>query len=211
MGPSLLTLETTMKPIFVHAGLLLLVLAGLASGCESASPKLVANPTYQAWAGFEPGSKVTFKGTRKVGQDTQNVLFTQRLLEATAQQVVLERSVDVLDGNTQSPTITRKAEPARIEPADNPRTNPQAQLKHLDDERIQVKGETLQCKGQEVVVHAEFGGPLPTTEDVLLRTWVHPDIPGGTVKIFLVRKSASHDLEVSAQAVDFLALRRKTP
>lgn len=196
---------------FVQTSLLLGVLAGLATGCESVSPSLVANPTYQAWAAFEPGSSVTFKGTRKVGQDLQNVMFTQRLVEITAQKVVLERSMEVLDGNSQPATIVRKVEPARIQPADNPRTNPQAQVKELADERIEVKGQTFQCKGKEVVVHAEFGGPLPTTEDVQLRTWPHPDIPGGTVKVFLARKSASHEMEIAAQVIDYHALRRKAP
>ena len=203
--------EATMKLNFVRACLLLLVLTGLTTGCASVSSGLVANPTYQAWAGFEPGSSVTFQGTRKVGQESQKVLFTQRLLEVNPRQIVLERTVEVLDGKAQPPEVIRKVEPARIAPTDNPRTNPQARVKNLDDDTFLVKGRTFQCKGKEVAVHAEFGGPLPTSEDVQLRTWVHPDVPGGTVKIFMVRKSPSHDLEVAVQAIDFQALPRKTP
>jgi hypothetical protein len=172
---------------------------------------MVANPTYQAWSAFEPGSTVTLKGTRKVGQDSRNVLITNRLLEVTAQQVVLERSIKDLDGNSQPPAVTRKVEPARIEPADNPRTNPQATTKDLPEQTIEVKGKVLHCKGTDVEIHAKFEGPLPTAEDVHLQTWVHPDVPGGTARIILVRKSVSHGLEVSAQVVDFQALRRKTP
>ncbi len=197
------------KLTLVQAGLLLATLTALATGCASVSSGLVANPTYQAWAGFEPGASVTFQGTRKVGRDSERVLFTQRLLEVTPQRIVLERSMEVLDGKGQPPALTRKVEPARIEPADNPRTNPQARVKDLNGDTFRIKGKTFECKGKEVAIHAEFGGPLPTSEDVLLRTWVHPDIPGGTVKIFLVRKSTSHDLEVAAQAIDFQAVRRK--
>jgi hypothetical protein len=200
-----------MRLTFVQACVLLLALSGWTTGCASVSSGLVANPTYQAWASFEPGASVTFQGTRKVGQDRQKVLFIQRLLEVDPRQVVLERSVEIQDGKGHPPELIRKVEPARIEPADNPRTNPQARVKDLDDDTFQVKGGTFRCKGKEVAVHAEFGGPLPTSEDVLLQTWVHPDIPGGTVKIFLIRKSATHDLEVAAQAIDFQASRRKTP
>jgi hypothetical protein len=200
-----------MRPTFLPAGLLVSAVAGLAGGCGSGPPGTVANPTYQAWAAFEPGSTVSLKGTRTVGQECRNVLITNRLVEVSAQQVVLERTVKGLDGNSQPPTITRKVEPARIDAEDNPRTNPQAHVTDLAEETIQIKDEAFHCKGTQVEIHAEFGGPLPTAEDVHLQTWVHPDVPGGTVKMFLVRKSVSHDLEVSAQAVDFKALRRKAP
>lgn len=198
-----------MRPTFVSAGLLLSAVAGLAGGCASGPAGTVANPTYQAWADFEPGSTVTLKGTRTVGADCRNVLITNRLVAVTPQQVVLERTVKGQDGNSQPPTVTRKVEPARIAPEDNLRTNPQAQVKDLAEETIQIKDKAYTCKGAQLEIHAEFGGPLPTAEAVHLQTWVHPDIPGGTAKIFLVRKSASHDLAVSAQAVDFQALRRK--
>lgn len=198
-----------MRPTLLTAGLLLSAVAGLATGCASSSPGLVANPVYQAWAGFEPGSTVTLKGTRKVGEDCRNVLLTNRLVEVTAQQVVLERTVKGLDVDTQPATVTRKVEPARIDPADSPRTNPQGRVRNLPDETIQVKDKALLCKGTEVRIHATFEGFVPTTEDVHLQTWVNPEVPGGTAKIFLVRKSATHDLELSAQAVDFQAVRRK--
>ena len=199
-----------MRSTFVLAGLLLLALTGLGTGCSSVSSSQVANPTYQAWANFEPGSSVTFKGTRKIGQDTHNVQFTRKLLEVTPQQVVLERSEELLDGSGLPPTVKRDVELARIEPADNPWTNPQARVKDLGDDSIQIKGKTLQCKGKEVVLHVEFGEPLPTTEDALHRKWVNPEIPGGTVKMFLDRKSTSHDVELSIQAIEYQVVRRKT-
>ncbi len=198
-----------MRPVFMQACVFLFALAGFAAGCAPASPGLVDNPTYKAWADFEPGAKVVLQGTRKVGQETHKSRYTQRLVEVTPQQVVLERTLELLDGNSQAPTVTCKVEPAQIDPADNPRTNPQARVKDLGEERIEIKGKALPCKGTEVVVHAEFGGPLPTSEDVHLRSWVSPEIPGGVARLFLVRKSVSHDMEISAQTTDYQAQRRK--
>jgi transcriptional regulator of met regulon len=91
---------------------------------------------------------------------------------------------------------------------DNPRTRPEAQVKDLGTESVQVKGRTYSCRVNEVQVHAVFGEPLPSTEDLRLRTSVNAEIPGGTVKIFLQRKSPTHSMELSSQVVEFQAVRR---
>ena len=187
------------------------VLAAAGSGCGASSGP-VSNPTYLAWSAFEPNSSVTLQGTRKTGEQLEKIQVVQRLVERKADRIVLERSVQVLDGNAaKSPVVTRKVEPAMIDPIDNPRTRPEAQTKDLGTEDVQVKGRTYPCRISEVQVHAVFGEPLPGTEDLLLRTSVNADIPGGTVKLFLQRKSATHSMELSAQAVDFQAVRENKP
>ena len=178
-----------------------------AGGC-GAAPDLVANPTYQGWVAFEPGANVTFQGTRKSGQTQQEIRITQRLLEKSPDRIVLERSVQVVDGQSpKPPVVTKKIEPARIEPQDNPRTRPDAQTKDLGQETVQIQGRAFSCRVSEVQVHVQFGEPLPAVEDLRLRTWAHPDIPGGTARLSLDRKSASHSLELSIQAVEFQAQR----
>jgi hypothetical protein len=195
---------------FTRAGLLLAALGGLAAGAGCGSPAgLVPNPTYQAWAAFEPGSSVTLEGTRTTGQAQQKVQIIQRLLESDANRIVLERSVQVLDANaSQPPVVTRKVELAKIDPADSPRTRPEARTKDLGEENVLVKGKTYPCRVSEVQVHAEFGEPLPAVEDLRLRTWSSPDIPGGTARIDLSRRSASHNMDLVGQVVDFHAVRR---
>jgi hypothetical protein len=83
-----------------------------------------------------------------------------------------------------------------------------ARRKSLGHEEIEVKGCRLDCRVTEMQVHAAFGGFVPTTEDLYLKTSVAQDLPGGTVKIVLKRKSPTHSVEMTAQAVDFVALPR---
>jgi hypothetical protein len=168
----------------------------------------VPNPTYQSWSAFEPNSSVTLLGTRKTGEALQKVQVVQRLLERNRDRIVLERSVQVLDGNgARPPVVTRKVEPATIDPMDNPRTRPDAKVTDLGTEDVQVKGRSYSCRVSEVQVHAVFAEPLPGTEDLRLRTSVNAEVPGGTVKIFLERKSATHSMELSGQVLDFQAVR----
>jgi hypothetical protein len=198
-----------MTATFVHRALLaaLGALAAAAGGCASPSGP-VPNPTYLAWSAFEPGSSVTFQGTRKTGEELQKVRVVQRLLERNRDRIVLERSVHILDGNGgRPPVVTQKVEPAMIDPMDNPRTRPDAQVKDLGSEDVPVKFRTYPCRVSEVQVHAVFEEPLPGTEDLLLRTSVNPEIPGGTVKLLLQRKSATHSMELTGQVVDFQSVR----
>jgi hypothetical protein len=196
-----------MTPAFVRAGALLLALAvaGAMAGC-GASPNLVPNPTYQAWSSFEPGSSATFQYSRKSGETKKDLRITQRLVEKNADRVLLERTVLEIGGATTRPAVvTRKSEPARIDPRDNPRTRPDATVKELCEEGVTVKDRTFACRVLDVEVHAVFGEPLPSTEDLHLRTWVHPEVPGGTVKMNLERHSPTHDLELSGQLIEFQA------
>jgi hypothetical protein len=196
--------DQTMTMTFVRSAVLAasVALAAAAGGCAPSSGP-VPNPTYQAWSAFEPNSSVTLEGTRKSGEQIQKVQVIQRLLERSGDRIVL-----VLDGNgAKPPVITKKVEPAMIDPMDNPRTRPEAQVKDLGTEDVQVKGRTYTCRVKEVQVHVAFKEPLPSTEDLLLRTSVNAEIPGGTVKMFLQRKSGTHSMELSAQAIDFQAVR----
>jgi len=194
-------------PGMALAGALLAALAAVEGGCASSSGQ-VPNPTYEAWSAFEPNSSVTLQGTRKTAEKLQKVQVVQRLLERNRDRIVLERSVQILDPNAaRPPVITRKVEPAMIDPMDNPRTRPDALVKDLGLENVQVKDRVYSCQVKEVQIHAVFEEPLPRTEDLLFRTSANAEIPGGTVKIFLQRKSPTHSMELSAQVVDFQAVR----
>lgn len=180
--------------------------AAMAGGCNPEG--LVANPTYKAWAGFEPGASATLECTRKSAGVSRQVRITQRLVEKTPDRVVLERSVQVMgDGPAKEPVVTKKEERARIEPEDNPRTRPEGKTKELGGEEITVKGRPLPCRISEVQIHVEYGEPIPSKEDLVLRTSVNPEVPGGTVRLYLMRKSSTHDLELTGVLVDFQALK----
>lgn len=182
-----------------------LMAAVAAGGCNPGGGEtLVPNPTYKAWASFEPGSSATLESARKTGGKDQKVRVTQRLVEKMPDHVSVERTIEVL-GETPAkpPVVTCKVEPAMIDPADNPRTRPEAKVKELGSEQITVKGRVLPCRISEVQIHVEYGEPLPSKEDLVLRTSVNPEVPGGTVRIYLLRKSSSHDLELNGVVVDY--------
>lgn len=187
-----------------------------AGGCNNGD--LVANPSYKAWEAFEPGSIATLEGVRKTGDAPagRKVRITQKLVEKTPDRVVIERTIQSLE-NVEGkamptpPLVTKKAEPAMIDPEDNPRTHPQGKVKDLGAEDIRVKDRTYSCRLTEVSVHVEYGEPLPSKEDVLLRTAANPEIPGGTVRLFLSRQSSTHNLEIASQLVDFNAIRKAKP
>ena len=204
------------------AGVVTVALAGLACGC-SATPALVANPAYQMWAGFEPGSSATLEGSRITGEQIEQVRITQRLVEADKDRVIVERTVKVLSvAATQpsarvkvipatQPVVTRVVEPRMIQPTEHLQTRPGAVTKVLPSETIELKGLALTCCVIDVEVNVTFGGPLPTSEHSHMRRWLNSAVPGGTVRISVERQSTSHYLQVAVQLVDYKVARRAQP
>jgi hypothetical protein len=46
-------------------------------------------------------------------------------------------------------------------------------------------------------------------QDVLIRAWRHPDIPGRLVKVFFQTKTRDHTSEVDGQVVAYKVVREK--
>jgi hypothetical protein len=158
--------------MFTHSYALALVLALV----SIAGAEMVANPEYQSWSRFKPGT-VTKMETRSVsnGREIRSEI-TNKLLEVTPQKLVIETTT-VLDASgqkMQSPTVTRdvpaemdEALVARSDPARNP------DIKQSEETRS-VNGKDYVCK---VLTHTTENNGMKSVS----RTWHSPDVPGGIV------------------------------
>ena len=178
---------------------------GLLAGCGQ--PTMVANPDYEAWARFAPGSYVTFEGTQRTGDTQQALRVTEKLVWKDAGKVVLERTIRLLDETKEGqPRAVSRVEAARIDPHDDPRTHPGATVRVVGSESVEVCGRTYECEVRELEVHARFDGFVEAMEDIRARASVHPGIPGRFAKIHLQAKTADHEFELSGRAVGLKAV-----
>ncbi len=184
----------------------LCALAIVAAGCE---PETVANPDYHAWALYEPGSFVTFEGTRQIGDEAHPVRVTQTLVAKEADRLLLERTTTLLDGPDTPAEVIRTIEPATVAPADHLLTHPKAVLKDLGSETIEVAGQSFHCQIRSLEIHETFLDLVPTTQDVTAQASVSPDMPGRYVKVDMLTEAPFHRLRISGQAVDFKAIRQE--
>ncbi len=179
----------------------------LAAGCSS-GPVKVANPDYVAWAAFAPGSTVTFEGVQKTDAGKQRLRLTETLLAKDAEKVVLARTIQPLGGRKLAPPKVRKrAELARIDPADHPATHPEARITELGEKDLQIAGKTVRCVVREVQVHAKLDDFVATEQDVRIRVHRSDAVPGGLVRAHLWTQSDGGTFEVSGQVVTYRAIR----
>ena len=191
---------------------LLACMTGLTGGCGLGLIRL-PNPDYLMWKNFAPGSSVTFEGVQKAGKTELPIRVTEKLLLKDKDKVRLERTIEVLVGGKagkKNKTYTaRREEQATIDPWDHPLTQPFARIKNLESKEITIAGKTFLCKGRQLEAHAKIEGFVANKQDLLIRAWRHPDIPGRVVKILFKTKTLDHTSEVAGQVVAYKAVREK--
>ncbi|MHC4985845.1 MAG: hypothetical protein ACYTFO_06790, partial [Planctomycetota bacterium] len=139
-----------------HWTILLAGISGLLlAGCGELFT--VPNPDYAAWVGFEPGSYVTFEGEQTIGTQTRSIRITEELVTKNKDYIILERTTE-LAGDTGDATPVRRVESARIDPAEDPRTHPNAEIRDVGTETIEVAGEVFNCSVRELELHAKTVG-----------------------------------------------------
>ncbi|MBL7133453.1 MAG: hypothetical protein ISS78_05095 [Phycisphaerae bacterium] len=191
---------------------LMVCMTGLTGGC-GLGLITVPNPDYLMWKNFAPGSSVTFEGLQKAGKTELSLRVTEKLLLKDKDKVRLERTIEVLVGDKddkKNKTFTaRREEPARIDPWDHPLTQPFAWIKDLESQEITIAGKTFLCKGRQLEANAKIEGFVDNKQDILIRAWRHPDIPGRLVKVFFQTKTRDHTSEVAGQVVAYKVVREK--
>lgn len=170
----------------------------------------VPNPDYQAWAEFEPGAYVVLEGTQKVGDEPQDVRITDKLIKKDIAMIVLERIMKVraADG-TETTQVLKQLEPLLIFSGDNAMTHPWAKRRDLGTETIKVAGRDMTCKVQELELHVIFKGFFEEAEDVHIKTYRNPDIPGGMAKGSFQTKTQTHSYELQGRVVEYKAVRKE--
>jgi hypothetical protein len=189
-----------MKPI--GARVTVATLAGwmvLTVGC--AGPARVANPDYQGWASFQPGSSITFEGHQSVDGQRKRLRITEKLLSKDKSRVVLERAYEFLEDDVRQPPVVETAiEPARIHPGDHPVTHPHARIEHVPDEELGVAGRTVLCRVMRVEVAADARGWWDRMEAAV---YLNESVPGGVARVLLRSETPDEHFELAADAVDF--------
>ncbi|MCE5279772.1 MAG: hypothetical protein ABFD92_20485 [Planctomycetaceae bacterium] len=173
-------------------------------GCQ---PELVANPNYAGWAPFETGASVTMQGTQKDGKRTENVTMTEKLVSKDAEKVVIERTVQLEKG---PPHVASRVEKAMIDPADHPRTHPSAKIKPKGTQKILVGDRKVLCAIWELTVNAAVPGFVDQSQDMWIRSWRNPAVPGGLVKVLLKTKTRFREIELDGQVTRFSGTQAAT-
>jgi hypothetical protein len=122
----------------------------------------IDNIEYKGWAGFKPGSSVTYKYSPQKGE--QKVTLVS--IDGNGAVVSTEISMN----GRSSPAAERKV-PAQIAAGDAPKN-----LKKGEEE-IEAGGKTLKCRT------LEYDKTLPNGKTVTLKFWINDDVPGRAVQI----------------------------
>ena|SRR6185503_9217255 len=128
------------------------------------------DPVFKRWSGCKAGSWVKFR-RETVTADGKVVdlrqEFTQTLVEVDPQKVVLE---SLMEGAGKGAKPTRDTYRVKTPLADK--------IEKEGDEEIEVNGKKLSCHWVQ--------GNLFVTGRTMARVYLHPDAPGGTVRLDLI-------------------------
>jgi hypothetical protein len=136
----------------------------------------VDNPDYQRWASFKVGSWVKMKSEIEAGGNKMALPqeLTHTLLELDDKKVVVE---EVLV-NTLLDKDSPKQEKSKKRSYKSTTSKKEAAME--GDEEIEIAGKKMKCHWVEL---------KSTTASS--KTWSHPDVPGGTVRMELTMASAA--------------------
>jgi len=145
----------------------------------TAPAEMVANPAYQAWAKYKPGSRVVMGMVMSMGgPQAMNVEMTQTLVEALPDKVVVE-SAAVLEimGNRQPQPAQRQEIAAQVPKGQEylP-TGLEGKASEAGTEQVTVDGKAYACR----VIQVEGRQGPQTVAGKLYRT---DEIPGGLAKM----------------------------
>ncbi len=172
-----------------------------AIGC-AAPPDAVTNPDYEAWVHYAPGTSVRFEGVQTVGEDSQTIVISEKLLSKDAERVILERTMERLDNGSEDRT-SLWVERATIAPVDHPLTHPNAIVKPQEDEAIGIGEEVFTCDVVELKLEESIEGFFDAAEEVNGRLWEHGDVPGGLGKVNLQAVGEPDRYRLEGQVVSF--------
>jgi len=175
----------SVKARFIEAVVAPLVLTRTAPFSDTAAETAgeVPNPDFTRWAAFAPGAYVVFEGYQEIDGTRESIRLKATLVAKEADRLTVERVFEPLGAATsQTPLNRRFFVAATIKPAEHPLTHPQAKIRDLAAEEIDVAGRRLSCQGREVQAAAGF---VEWGSDVQATVYSNPEVPGGTVKIDL--------------------------
>jgi hypothetical protein len=177
------------KTYLAIAAFMLCSLAGVARA------EMIDNPLYKHWAQFKPGTWVTVKQTSEMAGQKSITESTTKVLEVTAEQVVLEVS-GKMEAQGQKIDMPARKDPvlAKIpkpEAVATPQEVKDAPKPKEGEDTVTTAGKPIKCKTLEITFDAN--GQKGTT-----KTWMNEEIPGQMIKMETKSAAMSVILELVA-------------
>lgn len=136
----------------------------------------IDNPMYVNWAKFKPGTTVKTKVVSDMAGNKSDITTTTKLLEVTAEKVVIEMSSSMKMGDQTFDMPAQKMDfPAKVEKQPEEKTKEEVKPK-TGEEEIEVAGKKYKAKWTESVMEANG---IKTTSKV----WTSEEFPGMTLKM----------------------------
>ena len=159
------------KPVASIAAIITLAAAPFASA------QMVANPAYENWSQFEPGSYSTAEVTTDMGGSDMKITMTRTLSALDDEKAVVETKITMNMGGqdveqpAQSEEIPAEVTPEEADQYENPEG-----LVEEGEETLTIDGQEIETRWMKVVNQQDGN---KTTQKV----WLSDDIPGTMVKM----------------------------
>jgi hypothetical protein len=169
--------EHFMRPVTVASAVLLALAVSPALADET-----IDGPEFHSWSKFKPGTSITFKATTKAAEANTEATMTVKLLEVTADKVVLETSgvTKVAGMEFQVPTTKRDSTKTITIPKDVPKP-PKPGDK--PDGTYEEGTETIKTAGQEFKTKWYKTKTKISGVTIESKMWISEDVPGAMVRM----------------------------
>jgi pimeloyl-ACP methyl ester carboxylesterase len=172
-----------------------------------AAARSAANPDFQRWANFEPGSWVVMEGRQTINGVTKPLRMKVTLMRKSKHQVVFRRTPLEIEGKLfDSPLAQTIYASARIEPQEHPATHPDARIRSLGTETVQIGSRRLRCSVNQISAPGSFAdwGDHPE-----VTVYSSREVPCGIVKVDIKTQVDNQTVEVHGKVVDFYAAGKR--
>ncbi len=196
----------TVKAPFVQAVVAPLVVTRAVPIAAAAAQDLVANPDYQRWASFAPGSWTEWRGYQVVAGIRTPLAIRATLVECNEHRLVVEREFRTEGGvSVNTPLSRRFVVAAQIDPCEHPATAPQRHQRDLPPETLTVGGQALTCEGRQIQAAGEFPEWGSDIDAILYSS---TDIPGGSARLDVSLTLSGKPARFVGQVVEMHIARR---
>ncbi|MGB0716021.1 MAG: T6SS effector phospholipase Tle3 domain-containing protein [Phycisphaerae bacterium] len=144
--------------------------------------ELVANPDFDRWLAFSPGSWFRVLGSQSADGKREDVQITEKLVMKSEERLYIERTFEFAMRDGVPACVINRGffEWRQIRGIDHPLTHPSAETVALDDMSYTIQGLSLRCEGMTIKANADFADWGDNTR---MSVFYSDQIPGGLVKI----------------------------
>jgi hypothetical protein len=168
----------------------------------------VANPDYERWAHYEPGTWT--RHAAELEHDGQRIPFELRaeLIFKSDVALLVERDPDLRSAAVDAELPRHLFVTAKIDPKNNPVTDPNAVITSQGEETLRVGGRSITC---EVITVRATGRSLVWGEDVTATVHRSDEVPGAIVKLEVETTVDGRRLRYEGMLEDFGGTRSASP